>query len=147
MVNVQTGRSKLAVNYMAGEQFIGWAPRGSEILFTSARAGTTDLWSLAVDGVEPKGSPKLLKANLGEIKPIGIANNGAFFYRTGVGTWSDLYVTSVDFRGGKVLSAPKFLRTLFHPQRNANIHLSKDSKFLFFCSGNPEPVAYMLDIV
>ena len=148
VVDVATGIAKRVVEHWMNEEFIGWTPNGSKILFTSDRRGTTDLWSLDVKNGETHDSPKMVKANLGELQPIGLTRTGSFFYTSEVSGSSDAYKVSVDFESGRTVSPPKLLQTIFHPKfmASSKIVKSQDGSLLFYCSGNSKPAAHILDI-
>jgi len=83
------------VRHLADDRFIGWTPDGSQILFSSDRRGTIDLWVLDIDQGEPAGEPRLVKSNLGIITPLGIDNNGTMYYGVDKGSL-DIFVTTLD---------------------------------------------------
>ncbi|MDA1277455.1 MAG: tetratricopeptide repeat protein [Verrucomicrobia bacterium] len=148
VVDVRKGTQTRVVEHLAHEQFVGWAPHGSAILFSSERRETVDLWSLQIENGEAKGNPKLLKADLGIMDPIGLSREGSLFYATAVQDAKYVYVGTVDFESGKVIAEPKPIKTMFEPPGMASNKAvgSADRKFLFFCAGNKEPTAYILNL-
>ncbi|MBI2949367.1 MAG: PD40 domain-containing protein [Verrucomicrobia bacterium] len=134
LVDVESGSVKLAVEHLAQEQLIGWAPRGSEILFLSERRGTKDVWSIQVDTSDSKPAPRLLKANVGDLQCIGLTRDGGFFYLTQSNDARDIYVASVDLNSGKLLSTPKEAPGRINGPKTP-ISLSPDGRKLAFFLG------------
>ncbi|MBI4325638.1 MAG: tetratricopeptide repeat protein [Chloroflexi bacterium] len=132
VIDVRTGTRKLAVEHFAHEQFAGWSPHGSEILFTSERRESVDLWLVQVENGEAKGQPKLMKSDLGNVEPIGMTRDGAFFYSSSP-DWTTLYEAAVDVSAGKLLAPLKALPTRFPVSKSAGPkRLSPDGRFLAF---------------
>ncbi|NOR15488.1 MAG: hypothetical protein GQ544_07275 [Candidatus Aminicenantes bacterium] len=68
------------VEHPAHDYFLGWTPDGNHLLFTSDRTGTFDVWSLPVLDGRPDGEPEMVRKNLGLVDPMGITQNGNFYY-------------------------------------------------------------------
>lgn len=83
---------------------MGWSPDGTRLLFSSDRAGTTDLWAQRFEAGRPHGSPELMKSDIGQ-GSLGLSAAGSLFIGSEVGDL-DIYVASVDFKTGKILSPP-----------------------------------------
>ncbi|MBI4660063.1 MAG: tetratricopeptide repeat protein [Verrucomicrobia bacterium] len=147
IVDLETEARRVAVEYVAHENFVGWAPRDTGLLFTSDRSGTTGLWSLELNKVDAK--PKLLKADVGDIQPIGLTRDGALFYNIATGPLQETYTASADFAAGKLLDGPKLLRTMLRRTSDGSLGdkfiRSGDGQFLYFRSEDKEPVAFVFD--
>jgi Tol biopolymer transport system component len=102
VLDVQTGIGKVAITHFANEQFVGWGPRGHELVFSSERRGTGDIWLLRIEDGEAKGEPNLLKADLGKARPIGFSRNGSFFYGLDA-SYAEVRRARIDFATGKLL--------------------------------------------
>lgn len=59
-----------------------WTPDGKGVLFRSNRRGTTDLWlQPAADG-QPNGEPQMVRAEVGEVRLLGISHAGTLAYNS-----------------------------------------------------------------
>jgi Tol biopolymer transport system component len=67
------------VKHPANDRVLGWVPGRKEFLFTSDRSGTWDLWAIPVDGGKPSGPEKRIYTDIGEVEPVGFAQNGNCF--------------------------------------------------------------------
>lgn len=113
VVDLETETEHLAVEHLGSEKFLDWAPRGSELLFTSDRRGSIDLWSLNINEGKTTGLPRLVQSNVGDMKPIGLTQNGALYYKPQIASNrdDDFYVALVNFDTGELVSAPQRLPT------------------------------------
>ncbi|MFZ2053370.1 MAG: tetratricopeptide repeat protein [Candidatus Aminicenantales bacterium] len=68
------------VEHPAHDYFLGWTPDGNHLLFASDRTGTFDVWSLPVSDGKPNGEPEMVRKNLGYVDPMGVTQNGDFYY-------------------------------------------------------------------
>ena len=57
-----------------------WSPDGSHVLFLSGRAGSFDLWAVAIQNGKPRGNPFLIKKELGLVTPTGMTTEGSYYY-------------------------------------------------------------------
>jgi len=84
---------------------IGWAPDGRHLLFASDRNGTMGLWALAFVDHKPQGAPALVKADIGNVFPLGITRSGALY--TTIAMWDqEIEIAAVDLGTGKQTAAP-----------------------------------------
>jgi Tol biopolymer transport system component len=113
---------------------LGWEAGGKGIIFASDRTGTVDLWFIAVESGKQKGSPVLLRRNIGSIHPLGLTKNGSFYFNTGKSKVPfDIYTAAVDCRTGEILSPPEKL-PLTYEGNNTFPALSPDGKHLAYIS-------------
>jgi Tol biopolymer transport system component len=87
------------VRHPANERLLGWTPDGDHILFASDRSGAIDAWMLPVTEGRPGGEAELLRKDIGEISPLGLTRDGAFFYGHGKDT-QKIYLASLDRKAG-----------------------------------------------
>ena len=102
------------VKHPANDRLIGWLPGRNELLFTSDRTGTTDIWAVNTSSAKPFDFPKRVLTNIGEINPRGFKLDGSLYY----GVQSHIFessILSLDQNTGKlsdstrkILSAPVF---------------------------------------
>jgi Tol biopolymer transport system component len=67
------------VKHPADDKVLGWVPGRNEFLFLSDRSGTWDLWALPVVGGRPSGPEKRIYTDIGDVDPVGVAQNGDCF--------------------------------------------------------------------
>jgi len=87
------------VRHPANERLLGWTPDGNHILFASDRSGAIDAWILPVTEGRPGGEAELLRKDIGEISPLGLTRDGAFFYGHGKDT-QKIYLASLERKAG-----------------------------------------------
>ncbi len=68
------------VNHPANDHVLGWVPGRKEFLFISDRSGTWDLWALPVIAGKPSGQAKRIYDDIGDVLPVGYAQNGDCFF-------------------------------------------------------------------
>jgi len=112
-----------------------WSPDGTRLLFFSDRTGSNGLWSVAVEDGKLKGMEQLVKADMGNILPMGISRNGSIFYTVPGGARQNIYATELqaDGRSSKppTLFAERFVNSNLGPE------LSADGQYLAFYSLRP----------
>ncbi len=126
------GDEHALITHPADDYVLGWAPDGTGILFASDRMGKTSAWFQPVSGGRPQGAPRLVRADLGPVSPIGFARNGTYYY----GVWTgmlDIHVASIDPATGRLRQAPDSL-TSRHTGSNMNADWSPDGQHLVYCS-------------
>jgi Tol biopolymer transport system component len=113
---------------------LGWAPDGRRVVFASDRAGTVDLWHILIEAGKQKGDPVLLRRNIGSINPLGLTQDGSFYFNTGKSNVPfDIYTAAIDSGTGEVLSSPKKL-PLTYEGNNTFPAWSPDGKHLAYIS-------------
>jgi Tol biopolymer transport system component len=82
-----------------------WAPDGDRIVFASDRSGSVGIWVLEVVDGKPKGSPRLINHNLNGMIPLGLTQNGSYYYGFLPGE-GDVYIATLDPETGEVVIPP-----------------------------------------
>ncbi len=109
-----------------------WAPDGSGILFLSDRTGTSDAWFLEMEEGRPKGSPRLVKRNLGSAITRGFTDDGSLVYSVR-GEDKNVFILTLDSSGRiEHQATPVILRS---EGSNARADWSPDGKHLVFRRG------------
>ncbi|MBI4625700.1 MAG: PD40 domain-containing protein [Verrucomicrobia bacterium] len=80
---------------------IGWSPGDAKLVFSSDRTGTMGAWAIAMRDGKPSGEAELVKANIGDISPVGITNDGNFYYVEARST-DTVYTATADFQTGEI---------------------------------------------
>jgi Tol biopolymer transport system component len=93
------------LTHPADDRFLGWSLDGKWILFSSDRLGTMDAWLVQVGEGRQLDAPRLIKRNVGSIKPKGFTRAGSFYYAREF-TACDVYTASLDLETGRLLEAP-----------------------------------------
>jgi len=132
LISIEGGYELPLVTHPADDYFLGWAPDGKSILFTSKRTGTIDAWIIQVADGKPQGTPSLLRRNIGEIGPMGITPAGAFYYST-PGLMYDIYTTTLDPESGTIITPPE-REALPYEGFNMSPDWSPDGKYLVYTS-------------
>jgi len=94
------------IEHSANDKLLGWAPSGKEVIFISDRTGTMDLWMIPVENGRRRGSPKMIKSDIGKIFPLGFTQNGSYFFST-YRSWFNSYIAAVETNTGKVQDSLK----------------------------------------
>jgi Tol biopolymer transport system component len=97
-------REVTAVAHPKDDVVMGWAPDGS-LLFTSDRAGSSGLWSLAMADGKPAGMPIWLR-DIDAFGSLGMRAGGSLVYGVRTST-VNVYVGEMDFHSGKMVSSPR----------------------------------------
>jgi beta-lactamase regulating signal transducer with metallopeptidase domain/Tol biopolymer transport system component len=93
------------IAHPADDRFLGWSLDGKWIVFSSDRWGTADLWVVQVGDGKTLDAPRLVKSNIGAIKPKGFTRDGSFYYTREFHA-CDVYTASLDLDTGRLLEAP-----------------------------------------
>ena len=93
------------VKHPADDQLLGWVPDGKGVLFASDRTGHWGAWFIQVENGKPKGLPEMIKAELGNVEPLGFTRSGSFYYGIESGG-TDAYIATLDPASSQLLSAP-----------------------------------------
>jgi len=122
------------VEHPSNDKLLGWSPDGRHILFTSYRTGIWDAWVQKLDNGEPQGFPKMVKQDIGDIRPIGFTRYGSYYYAK-ERLLEDVFIARLDLENGVLLSEPMPVR-----QTGATGHhdFSPDGKYLAYCDRRPD---------
>ncbi len=135
IIALEGGNPIPVIDHQADDRLLGWSPDGRGVLFTSNRTGTWDAWMIGVADGKPQGVPRLIKRELGWIKPMGLTQGGSLYYSTPGFEW-DIFSVSIDPSSGKLTDPPKKV-PLLHEGRNTFPALSPDGKRLAYMSERP----------
>jgi Tol biopolymer transport system component len=105
-----------------------WTPDGQQILFVSDRGGTLGLWIVPVAQGRAQGEPRLVKPDVGRIRPLGFSDAGVFHYGLLAGT-GDVYEMAIDPASGKLASRPS-VAFKHYVGFNGTPDYSPDARFL-----------------
>ena len=139
-------RETSLVEHPANDLFPVWAPDGKRILFASDRTGSMGAWLIQVADGKPRGSPELVKPDIGRILPMGFTRKGSFYYGLQTGM-NDVYTATLDLATGKLLSAPMKASQRFMGSNRAP-DWSPDGQYLAYLSQRgPSPGGRGLTII
>jgi len=94
------------VKHPAHDFVLCWSLDGKKLVFASDRTGILSVWFIVVIDGKPLGEPKLIKKDIGELNPLGLTKEGAFYY--GLRSWMiDVYTAKVDIENDKLITPPK----------------------------------------
>jgi Tol biopolymer transport system component len=105
LLSIEGGPEATLVEHPADDQLIGWSRDGRQVLFTSDRTGTIGIWAVNISDGKARGTPELVRENVGNIRPLGMTGDGKLYYGIASGS-SDVYVAPMDPATGKVLAPP-----------------------------------------
>ena len=89
------------VEHPANDRLVGWLPGRSELLFTSDRSGTTDVWVVNTSGNKTYGEPQCILTNIGDIDPMGFTRNGALYFSM-LSSLNESFIVPFDNESGKI---------------------------------------------
>jgi len=89
------------VEHPANDRLVGWLPGKSELLFTSDRSGTTDVWVVNTSGNKTYGEPQCILTNIGDIDPMGFTRNGALYFSM-LSSLNESFIVPFDNESGKI---------------------------------------------
>ncbi len=126
------GRELSLVDHPSDDRVLDWTPDGTHLLFASTRTGSTSAFTIAVTEGRPDGAPQLVKSDIGPVAPLGITEQGAFYYSLDSGG-SDVQIAMIDPATGDVL-APASPASSRLVGRNSSAAWSPDGRFLAYFS-------------
>jgi Tol biopolymer transport system component len=121
------------IRHPANDRLLGWIPGTNNLVFRSNRSGTDDLFVLHLQDGISRGAPEVIKRAIGEIAPVGFANDGSFYYSIYTRSAS-LRVAPFDMRSGKIQleNAKAYLGSNMSPK------WSPDGSYLVFSTERNE---------
>ena len=125
-----------------------WTPDGKAVVFASTRTGSVGLWSVPVANGQTTGPAELVKADLGQISPLGFTRDGKLYYAEHRGM-DNVFSAELDPSTGQVRGAPVRLIDKF-VGRNSAPAWSPDGRSLAYFSNRDPARAYgigTLDII
>ncbi|TFH22363.1 MAG: tetratricopeptide repeat protein [Bacteroidia bacterium] len=87
----------------ADDFFLGLAPDGESILFSSDRDGTISFYMIQIEDGKSNGDPKLVKSGVGQIDVLGFTPEGSFYYHIEQNL-NDIYTAELDPESGSIIS-------------------------------------------
>lgn len=105
ILNLDTGEETPLDRHPADDFVLGWAPDGAHVLFASDRSGTLGAWLQPVEYGRAAGDPRMVKADLWRVTPIGFSEDGSFFFGISLNS-SRVQVATLDPETGEVLASP-----------------------------------------
>ncbi|MGB6001175.1 MAG: hypothetical protein WBG67_07510 [Thermoanaerobaculia bacterium] len=101
------GEEISGVAHPGNDRLLDWTPDGSALLFTSDRAGAPDAWLQPLEDGKPQGVAQRVRGNLREdIRPLGFARNGDYYYATSETGQLEVYAASLDLEKSLVTESP-----------------------------------------
>jgi len=97
----QQAAETAVVQHPANDSFPAWTPDGQRLLFISDRLGSAGAWVIATAGGKPQGPAELVKATIGNIRPLGFTREGAYYYGS-YEDMKDVYIAALDPATGTV---------------------------------------------
>jgi RNA polymerase sigma factor (sigma-70 family) len=133
------------VEHPADDRYPFWASDGNWIVFVSDRSGSMGVWVLEVADGKPKGSPRLIKQNLNAIIPLGLTQDGSYYYTFATDD-HDVYMTTLDPGTGKVVEPPVKAVQSFEGF-NSQPAFSPDGKYLAYISHRARGSGYYFSVL
>lgn len=133
LLAVDGGREGPLVQHPANDVLFDWTPDGRRILFGSDRSGTMSAWVIQVADGKPRGTPEVVKPDLGQdVNPMGFTQDGSYYYRVRTGM-TEVYIAELDLATGRRLaeSSPVTQR---YAGSNHGPEWSSDGRQLLFLS-------------
>ena len=80
LLSIDSKAESTLIKHPANDRLIGWLPGRNELLFTSDRTGTNDVWAVNTSDVKSFDLPERILTSVGEINPMGFKFDGSFYY-------------------------------------------------------------------
>ncbi|MCG6956171.1 MAG: tetratricopeptide repeat protein [Gemmatimonadetes bacterium] len=101
LLSLAGGDTLPLVHHPADDRLVGWVPGTDAVLFTSDRSGNRDLFTLRVNEDGSAGDPVPLRRGVGELGPMGFAEDGSLFYSNYTLQYTNS-IASFDERTGRI---------------------------------------------
>jgi Tol biopolymer transport system component len=92
-----------AVAHPASDRLMEWSPDGRQLLFSSDRSGSVDLWALPVSSGRPSGDAKMLRRGIGVTRSLGLGSDGSLFMQSSLPD-RDIHIVNLDLATGRSTS-------------------------------------------
>ncbi len=109
IISIDTKNESPLIQHPANDRLIGWLPGRKELLFTSNRSGTNDLWAVNTSDPKSIGTQKRIFVNIGEIRTLGFRQDGSLYFGAH-STNVESFVLPLDKNTGIISESP---RTIF----------------------------------
>jgi Tol biopolymer transport system component len=107
ILQTESGGEVPGVTHRADDALVGWTPDGTQLLFTSDRLGTTSLFSQRFAQGRLQSEPVLVRADIGQYRPLGVTSGGALFsYVDNNWEGSGIETGTFDFGSGRWIYPP-----------------------------------------
>ena len=83
-----------------------WSADGQHVLFLSRGTGTMSLWAQQVAAGRASAEPFLISRNLGTVWPLGVSDQGSYYYMIEAQS-SEVLVARVKVAEGRILEQPR----------------------------------------
>lgn len=130
---VDGSRETAVVEHPSRNIIMGWSPDGASVLFASDRSGSAGLWAVSVSDGQSRGTPTLLKTNIGSSWSLGVTASGTLYvWKQTIARY--LQVSPIDVGMGASSTAPADSFQSFI-NRGGNPVWSPDGQYLASNSG------------
>jgi Tol biopolymer transport system component len=143
LLSVNTGQVTPLIQHPADDFLLGWSADGKWIAFASDRTGAIGLWIVGVADGRTQGAPRLVKAGIGRVLPMGLTREGALYYGVVTAT-EDVYVADLDPKTGNVIGSPR-KAIEHHEGGNYSPSYSPDGEYMAYVSkrgSDPYPTGF-----
>jgi len=142
LYDIAENREIRLIETPADDVLLGWTPNGRSIFFLSDREGSWDGWLLDVRAGEPAGIPRVVKARMGKVDPIGFGRNGEYYFALS-GWRRSVYTASFNPDTGSISA-------LFSPTQHTGLQddpdWSPDGKYLAYYQAEKEHATPVIHI-
>jgi Tol biopolymer transport system component len=80
LMSIDTKEESILIENPSNDRLLGWMPGRNELLFTSDRSNTTDIWAVNISGEKSTEIPRRILTNVGDIGPMGFTMDGSLYY-------------------------------------------------------------------
>ena len=133
VIELSTGHEVAVVEHPANDEYLGWTPDGTRILFASDRTSERGLWMIEISNGRPVGSPVLLKSDFAG-DPVGFSTDGSYYYST----WTEsrnVSIATLDESGTGFETVPQYASSL-HVNSTSSSDWSPDGQSLAYKMGS-----------
>ena len=120
------------VSNLADDFFLGLAPDGESVLFSSDRDGSSSIYVKKMEEGKPVGDPILVKSGMKADEALGFTPEGSFYYALNQKV-SDIYMAELDPESGSIITPLAKMETRFQGN-NKEPDYSPDGKNLAYIS-------------